>query len=240
MEKLRILLVEDDDALAMGTVYSLRDEGMEVTRADSFAALRSLEKPLADDFDCVLLDVMLPDGDGYQACSWIKENSHIPVIFLTALSDEGNVVHGLNMGGDDYVTKPFRIKELTARIRANVRKYMEGGSALPGGKDLKAAASEIFCIGEVELDKSSFSVRKSGQPVSLTPSEYRLLLELMEHAGQVLTRGTLIDRLWSVDEAFVDDNTLSVYIRRLREKLDEPGEESCIGTVRGVGYRYNL
>lgn len=240
MERLKVLLVEDDDALAMGTVYSLRDEGMEVTRADSFAALRDLEGTLAEDFDCVLLDVMLPDGDGYQACSWVKEKVQVPVIFLTALSDEGNVVHGLNMGGDDYVTKPFRIKELTARIRANVRKYMESRSVFPGRTGTRAADSGIFCIGGIELDKNSFCVRKSGQPVSLTPSEYRLLLELMEHAGQVLTRGTLIDRLWSVDEEFVDDNTLSVYIRRLREKLDEPGQESCIGTVRGVGYRYNL
>lgn len=240
MERLKVLLVEDDDALAMGTVYSLRDEGMEVIRADSFAALRDLEGTLAEDFDCVLLDVMLPDGDGYQACSWVKEKAQVPVIFLTALSDEGNVVHGLNMGGDDYVTKPFRIKELTARIRANVRKYMESRSVFPGRTDTRAADSGIFCIGGIELDKNSFCVRKSGQPVNLTPSEYRLLLELMEHAGQVLTRGMLIDRLWSVDEAFVDDNTLSVYIRRLREKLDEPGQESCIGTVRGVGYRYNL
>ena len=228
---LQILLVEDDTALAMGTEYSLTEEGMTVTRADSFAAVKELWSQPETRFDCVLLDVMLPDIDGFSVCQWLRgQDKSLPVIFLTALSDEGNIVRGLNQGGDDYVTKPFRIRELVARIHANVRKAGQW----------KAENGNLLTMGSLVIDQDSFTVRKGGQLLNLTPSEYRLFLELVNHAGQVLTRDQLIERLWSVDEAFVDDNTLSVYIRRLREKLGEEDGTSCIKTVRGVGYKCSI
>lgn len=223
---LQILLIEDDTALAMGTEYSLRDEGMSVTCADSFAAVQKLWDCPGTRFDCVLLDVMLPDTDGFKMCQWLKaQDESLPVIFLTALSDEGNIVRGLNLGADDYVTKPFRIKELVARIHANVRKSMH-------------TAGGMLTKGNLVIDRDKFSVYRDGQPLNLTLSEYRLLLELVTHEGQVLTREQLMEHLWSVDEAFVDDNTLSVYIRRLREKLEETDSSSRIKTIRGVGYSW--
>lgn len=225
---LRILLIEDDTALAMGTEYSLTEEGMAVTCADSFAEVQELWARTEIPFDCVLLDVMLPDTDGFSMCQWLKkQDKSLPVIFVTALSDEGNIVRGLNQGGDDYVTKPFRIRELVARIHANVRK----------AKQWKTETDNLLTVGKLVIDQDSFTVQKDGRILNLTPREYRLLVELLTHAGQVMTREHLIEHLWSVDEAFVDDNTLSVYIRRLREKLGEDDSTSYIKTVRGVGYK---
>ena len=225
----RILLVEDDSALAMGTKYSLQSEGMKVFCTCDFVSTQNIFLEEQGEFDLVLLDVMLPDADGYEICAWLKEKKPlIPVIFLTALDDEGNVVHGLEVGGDDYVTKPFRTKELIARIRANIRK----SRAVSTEKD------SAMQSGEFQLDEKNFSLLRSGEPVLLTPSEFKLIRELMVNEGRTLTRDQLIDSLWSVDEAFVDDNTLSVYIRRLREKIDSEGEESRIRTVRGVGYTW--
>lgn len=226
----RILLIEDDMALAMGTKYSLQSEGMEVICACDFASAKKIFKEQRLDFDLVLLDVMLPDADGYEICEWIRENSPaVSIIFLTALDDEGNVVHGLEVGGDDYVTKPFRTKELIARIRANIRKRRKPG-IWRGQNDSQR--------GELLLDDKNFSLFCNDRQILLTPSEYKLVRKLIENEGRTLTREQLIDSLWSVDEAFVDDNTLSVYIRRLREKIDETGEESHIRTVRGVGYTW--
>ncbi len=242
------LLVEDDRALASGTEYALSEEGMQVVCADTFTRVQEILGEDSHRFDCVLLDVMLPDADGYQVCQWIKERwPLLPVLFLTALSDEGNVVRGLNLGGDDYITKPFRMKELVARIHAQIRgsqrrrdmeTLMEG--AVRQGKEKTAEHSGRETVsepeGKLQIDHNQFAVLKMGQRVNLTPSEYRLLSELAAHPGRVLPRQKLIEWLWDVDGAFVDDNTLSVYIRRLREKLSELGEESRIQTMRGVGY----
>lgn len=224
----KILLIEDDKALAMGTKYSLQTEGMQVTEVCDFASAKeAYQKESA--FDLILLDVMLPDGDGYEICQWFKErNPALPIIFLTALDDEGNVVHGLEVGGDDYVTKPFRTKELIARIHANIRKA-----------GCRNDYSVLHC-GGFRLDEHNYALWKDSERIDVTPSEFRLLRELMKHQGQILTREQLIDKLWSVDEAFVDDNTLSVYIRRIREKIDEDGEESQIKTVRGIGYTWRI
>lgn len=225
-QQLTILLVEDDKALAMGTEYSLQDEDIDVLCVDSFSELKEIYPQNKDKFDCALLDVMLPDSDGYQICKWLKEQDVLlPVIFLTALADEGNIVHGLDIGGDDYITKPFHIKELVARIHANVRK----------SKQLQQTP-QVMISKNIKLDRENFCVWKNCQRLELTLSEFRLLSELMTHTGQVMTREQLMERLWSVDEAFVDDNTLSVYIRRLREKLDTQNQQSFIKTIRGVGY----
>lgn len=231
-EKLRILFVEDDHALAMGTEYALEDEGMSVWHVEDFASLQEVYRKQEGQFDLVLLDVMLPDANGYEVFSWLREQGDdIPVIFLTALDDEGNVVRGLSVGASDYVTKPFRMKELIARIRVNVRKngQMETDKqSKDGGRDENG----------LYLDEEQYCLRKKGEQIELTLSEFRLLRELMRHPNQVLTREQLIDKLWSVDEAFIDGNTLSVYIRRIREKIDTENRESYIKTVRGVGYMW--
>ena len=225
-EQIRLLLIEDDEALAMGTEYSLKSEGMEVYRVRTIQEVKRGWMEFSEKIDCILLDVMLPDGDGYQLLDWLTERKNsIPVIFLSALSDEGNVVRGLNQGGADYVTKPFRMKELTARIHANIRM----------GKIGKEQAA-ILTAGQLHIDLERLITRKGDRQIELTPGEFRLLAEFMRHPGVCLTRQQLMN-LWSAEETFMDDNTLSVYIRRLREKID--GEKgSYIQTVRGVGYRF--
>ncbi len=224
---MKILLIEDDKALAMGTEYSLTEEGMQVYHCVDFADAKQTFLTQKGEFSCVLLDIMLPDATGYEICQWLKaRNKNLPIIFLTALSDEGNIVQGLNIGGDDYLTKPFRIKELIARIHANTRKY----------GTIKNNAPMQF--DNIHIDHNNFCVWKNDEKISLTPSEFKLLEELLQHQGQIITREQLMERLWSIDELFVDDNTLSVYIRRLREKIDDNGVESYIKTVRGVGYAW--
>lgn len=231
-EQLRILFVEDDHALAMGTEYALEDEGMSVWHVEDFASLQEVYQEQEGQFDLVLLDVMLPDADGYKVFDWLQgQGDSIPVIFLTALDDEGNVVRGLSAGASDYVTKPFRMKELIARIRANVRK--KGQIEIEKqNKDRDMDGNGLY------LDEERYCLRKNGEQIELTLSEFRLLRELMRHPDQVLTREQLIDKLWSVDEAFIDGNTLSVYIRRIREKIDTENQDSYIKTVRGVGYMW--
>lgn len=227
-EQIKLLLVEDDEALAMGTEYSLKSEGMEVYRVHTIQEVKRRWMELSAKIDCILLDVMLPDGDGYQLLDWLTERKNtIPVIFLSALSDEGNVVRGLNQGGADYVTKPFRMKELIARIHANIRIGRDGR-----GKNT------ILAAGELHLDLERFIARKGDEQMELTPGEFRLLAEFMRHPGVCLTRQQLMN-LWSAEETFMDDNTLSVYIRRLREKIDGE-EDSYIQTVRGMGYRFRI
>lgn len=232
----KILFVEDDEALAMGTSYVLENEGMKVIRvADCQSAQRIWREQGDETFDLVLLDVMLPDGDGFSLCEWMKsECGDIPVIFLTALEDEGNVVHGLQYG-DDYVTKPFRTKELVARILTNIRKYRSWKNEK---KDRLSVSEEgIYQNGDLFLNEKEMLVYRKEERIDLTRSEYRLFQILIHHVGQILTRDQLMEQLWSVDEAFVDDNTLSVYMRRLRQKLGVREGKAYITTIRGVGYR---
>ena len=232
----RILFVEDDEALAMGTSYVLENEGMQVIRVGDCQSAKKIWREQGEEmFDLVLLDVMLPDGDGFSLCEWMKsEYREIPVIFLTALEDEGNVVHGLQYG-DDYVTKPFRTKELVARILANIRKYRVWKTGKKDG--LPASEEGIYQNGELLLNEKEMLAYRRGKRIDLTRSEYRLFQILIHHAGQIMTREQLMEQLWSVDEVFVDDNTLSVYMRRLRQKLGDREEKSYITTIRGVGYR---
>ena len=220
---MKILFVEDDQAIALGLVYSLEKEGYEVIHCVSQkAALGLLE---AQVFDLLLLDVSLPDGDGYTICKQAKHLHDVPVIFLTALDDEVNVVMGLDLGGDDYVTKPFRIKELLSRIKSVLRRYQ---------KD----ALDIVQIQHLEIHNREGKVYREGSEVFLTALEYRLLMVFVNHQGQVLSRSQLLEGIWDVAGDFVNDNTLSVYIKRLREKLEkDAAEPEIIKTIRGRGYR---
>ncbi|MDD6069855.1 MAG: response regulator transcription factor [Clostridiales bacterium] len=221
-----ILLVEDDFALAMGTEYALQSEGYEVFHASTLAEAR---KYIENKPDLILLDVMLPDGTGYDFCNEVRKNGiRIPIIFLTAVAEEANIVQGLEIGADDYVAKPYRVKELLSRIAANIRRY-QCFSITDGAEDAYVFGHHTFLIKE-------FRLLRDGQVIDCTPNELRLLKEMIQHEGQVLTRSQLLERLYDAEDAFVDDNTLSVYMKRLRDKLSEDAE--WIETVRGIGYRF--
>ncbi len=220
----KILLVEDDFALAMGTEYALQSEGYEVVCADTLEKARAL---LKEDLSLILLDVMLPDGNGYSFCKEVRQKGmEVPIIFLTAVSEEANVVQGLELGADDYVAKPYRVKELLSRIAANIRRYKKSNGQ--GGRS--------FVFGKHTFLPDEFRLLLEGKTVECTGSELRLLKELINNEGIVLTRSTLLERLFDTDEVFIDDNTLSVYMNRLRSKLGE--DASYIETVRGIGYRF--
>ena len=220
-----ILLVEDDRAIVMGLTYSLEQEGYQVTvQEDCPSALKILEEQT---FDLCLLDLTLPGGSGYDVCRRVKELGDTPVIFLTAMDDEVNVVMGLDMGADDYITKPFRVRELLSRIRSVLRRARRGGENL-----------HQLIIGSLTVNTQEARVWKRGEEAFLTALEYRLLLTFLNHPGQVLTRSQLLEGIWDVAGDFVNDNTLTVYIKRLREKLeDNPQAPQIIKTVRGVGYK---
>lgn len=221
----KILVVEDDQTIALGIEYSLKQEGFQAEVAHSFLAAKELVQKRA--FDLILLDISLPDGSGFDLCRLIRERSDVPVIFLTARDEEVHVVMGLDMGADDYVTKPFRVRELISRIKSVLRRY---------GK--QSASSPEIRLGDVLIDTGQARVFKKGEEITLTSLEYRLLLTLVNHAGQVLSRKQILEQIWDVAGDFVNDNTLSVYIKRLREKIeDDPHHPKLIHTVRGLGYK---
>lgn len=223
----RILLVEDDLALAMGIEYSLKTEGYIVDVAHDVKTSKALIDQ--NDYDLVILDIMLPDGNGFQLCEYIRADNNTPVIFLTAQDEEVNIVMGLELGGDDYITKPFRIKELLSRIKAVLRRTK-------GIRD-----KGLLISNDIKLSQIENSVYIKEEEVQLTPSEFKLLVNLMKHPRQALSRLKILEDLWDVDGDFIDDNTLSVYIRRLREKIEEDSSNPIyIKTVRGVGYRWDV
>lgn len=221
----RILLVEDDEALAMGIEFTLKDEGYEVYRASKVEEAKELfesEKP-----DLILLDVNLPDGSGYELCKYIRLKSDVPVIFLTALDEEVNVVLGLEIGGDDYITKPFRVRELLSRIKALIR------------RSSKSTSGNILKSGNIVVDSSKAAIWKNGEEVILTAQEYRLLLIFMNKPQVLMKRDEILSELME-GEAFFDTNTLSVYIKRIREKIeDDPKTPEYIVNQRGLGYKWN-
>ena len=218
----RIFLVEDDRAIAKNLVLLLRAEGFTVTHASTQGEVIAVLE--GNKFDLALVDISLPDGNGFTVCTEIKETQGIPVIFLTASGDEASVVTGLNMGADDYITKPFRPRELIARIKTALRKSGRSESA--------------FEISGLHVDTASSIVKKNGSEIFLSALEYRLLLVFINNPKIIITRGRLLDELWDAAGEFVNDNTLTVYIKRLREKIeDDPASPQIILTVRGTGYR---
>ncbi|WP_077212067.1 response regulator transcription factor [Bacillus dakarensis] len=224
---MKILLVEDDRTIASGLEYSLKQEDYVPLLCQNAASATEVIHQKIDEIDLCLFDLNLPDGSGYDLCELVKRRRDIPVIFLTAYDDEVNVVMGLDMGADDYITKPFRIRELVSRIKSVHRRYTR-----------QTQPKNIIEIDNIQINILDGKVYKNGQEIFLTALEYRLFLIFANHIGQVLTRAQLLDRIWDVGGDFVNDNTLTVYIKRLREKLeDNPQNPTLIKTIRGMGYK---
>lgn len=220
---MRIFVLEDDEAIGIGLSYTLESEKYEVTLVKTVSeAKKTVEN---EEFDLYILDLTLPDGNGYEVCSLIKSKGDLLVIFLTAYDDEINVVTGFELGADDYISKPFRVRELLARVKSVLRRYS------------KDNADGIVKIGELSVNTAEARVLLRGEEVILTAMEYRLLLSFVNNRGTVLTRRKLLEEIWDVDGDFVNDNTLTVYIKRLRDKIEnDPNDPQYIKTVRGMGY----
>lgn len=217
-----VFVVEDDEIIQDSLRYSLVQAGYAVTTAGSVReALGCLER--GEPFDLCLLDIRLPDGSGFQVCDAIRARGSTPILFLTACDDEVNTVRALETGGDDYIPKPFRVRELLARMGAVLRRSTPGQ---PG------AAAPVL-VGANQVDLRTGKVYRNGQEVVLTAMEYKLLLVFLRNRGQLLSRGQILNQLWDAAGDYVNDNTLTVYVKRLREKLGE----GVIQTVRGIGYR---
>ncbi len=218
----KILLVEDDRGIVANLTEFLTAEGYDVKNASGQAA--ALEALESGRFDLVLLDISLSDGNGFAVCSAVKSLYNIPVIFLTASGDEYSTVTGFELGADDYIPKPFRPRELVSRIRNVLR--------LTGG------AGSVIHLRDVEVDTVKGVAAKNGKDLYLSALEYRLLLVFLNNRGAVLTRTQLLEAIWDAAGEFVNDNTLTVYIKRLREKIeDDPQNPAIIKTVRGLGYK---
>lgn len=219
---MNVFLLEDDEAIGIGLKYSLENEGYAVTIATSVkSAFEIINK---EKFALYILDLTLPDGSGYDVCKKIKSIGDFPVIFLTAYDDEVNVVMGLELGADDYISKPFRVKELIARIKSVLRRY-------------NRESKGIINIGNVLINTNKATVFKNGKEVILTAMEYKLFLILLNNRGNILSRNKLLEYIWDVEGDFVNDNTLTVYIKRLRDKIeDDPSAPMIIKTIRGLGY----
>lgn len=222
----RLFFVEDDAALMKGLVFALERQGYEVVCARTLREAESIWEN--ETFDLVILDVSLPDGTGYALCAHIRETSKVPIIFLTAADEETDIIMGLDMGGDDYITKPFKLAVFLSRVNALLRRstaYSENVSLLRSG--------------DITVDPLRRTVMKNGEPVDLTASEYKLLSLFMENPGIVLSSDQILSKLWDHEARYIDNSTLTVYIRRLRMKIeDDPSAPKHIVTVRGVGYKW--
>ena len=222
-----VLVVEDDSIIAEGLKLALTGEGMEVTLASSVAeAYRALEnEEPGKKIDFCLLDMTLPDGNGMDICMKVRETSEMPIIFLTAMDDEIHTVLAFDKGADDYISKPFHIKELIARMKRLMK---------------RTKTSAATCaIGDNLVDITNAKMTRAGEEITLTAMEYKLLLVFINHAGEILDRDQILNILWDDVGSFVNDNTLTVYIKRLRSKLDDE-DGKYIETIRGQGYRLNL
>lgn len=230
------MLLEDDISLVDGLEYALTKEGFAVT------VVRTVQEALncykEHSFDLCILDLTLPDGSGFQVCEKIRENSTVPVIFLTASEEEANVVRGLDMGGDDYVTKPFRLKELISRIRALLRRSMARTQSMDSNKK-NIEEETVLRSGAVHVELLRGSAYLGNTLLELTAMEYKLLCLFLQNKNVLLSRETILSKLWDCNGEFVDDNTLSVYIKRLRSKLEKDEEAvKKLRTICGMGYQW--
>lgn len=218
----QILIVEDNEEIAENLSILLKENGFSIKTISKQSELeKALEK---DKFDLVLLDLILPDGNGYSICTTIKNKMDIPIIILTAMKDEYSIVTGFDVGADDYISKPFKPLELISRIKNQLRRYKKSPS--------------VFKISNIKVDTIKGSVLKNDKEIILSALEYRLLLVFINHQGEIMTRNRLLEEIWDVAGEFVNDNTLTVYIKRLREKIeDAPTNPTIIKTIRGIGYK---
>lgn len=218
----RILIVEDDVDIVENLSILLQDEGYSVFCASSMEqAMKTLR---TENIDLVLLDITLPDGNGYSVCTAMKRQTNAPVIFLTAMADESSIVTGFQLGADDYITKPFKPMELICRVRNALRK---------SGK-----IPSVYQVGDLHIDATKAAVTKAGAEITLSALEYRLLLVFLNHFGETLSRRELLQEIWDVAGDYVNDNTLTVYIKRLRDKIEtDPANPVILKTVRGLGYK---
>ncbi|CEK33928.1 two-component response regulator,Sensory transduction protein regX3,DNA-binding response regulator CreB,Response regulator of citrate/malate metabolism,phosphate regulon transcriptional regulatory protein PhoB,Transcriptional regulatory protein, C terminal [[Clostridium] sordellii] len=224
---INVLMIEDDSTIAFGVKYALEQEGFNI---DICKDLESGRQNINNkEYNIILLDVMLPDGNGYEFCKEIRQTLDTPIIFLTACDEEVNIVTGLDIGGDDYITKPFRVRELISRMNAVLRR-----------KGNNNENKKVVKFGDLSINTLEARVYKKGEEIFLTSVEYKLLLILIQNKNVVLSRTKILEKLWDVTYDFVNDNTLTVYIKRLREKIeDDSTKPKYILTVRGVGYKWD-
>ena len=220
----KILLVEDNDTIVMGLKYLLEKENFEVKTVKNLEETYKIAEK--EKFNLYLLDINLPDGNGFDICSKLKEKEDVPIIFLTARDDEKDIVKGLDIGADDYITKPFRNRELISRINNVLRRY---------GKNDTNQKDNIIKINDIEINTDSAKVMKNGEEIVFTSLEYKILVMLFSNPNVLITRQQILDKIWDIAGNFVNDNTLTVYIKRIREKLDDK-DGKIIKTVRGLGY----
>jgi len=220
----QVLLVEDDPAITQGLTYLLESDGFTVRACSNPAqAYQALDE---HSFILTILDINLPGGTGYQVCREIRRRGNLPVIFLSAMDAEMNVVMGLELGADDYIIKPFRSRELLSRVHSVLRRHKHGAE----GRSIR--------FGDLEIDTAQAKIHRAGQEILLSALEYKLLLVFAGHPGRVYTRAQLLEALWDEAGGFFNDNTLSVYVKRLREKIErDPQNPELIQTVRGMGYK---
>ena len=231
---MKIFLLEDDDAIGMGLKYSLEKEGYEVTHVKSVAEAKKAWK--TKEYDISILDINLPDGSGYDVCKFLKGSEDIPVIFLTAADAEVNVVMGLELGADDYICKPFRVNELMARIKSVLRRAGKGEERAGETSNIEKIGNLSVYTNEAKVTVLNEATGKE-ESIELTALEYRLLLTFLNNRGVVLSRNQLLSDMWDISGDFVNDNTLTVYIKRLRDKIEkDPSDPKIIRTVRGMGY----
>lgn len=233
---MRVLIAEDDPIIVEGLKIALSQDGYEVEAfGDMHSAIEAVKEKVH--FDVCLLDITLPDGDGYQICRAIREKSDVPIIFLTACDDEVHTILAFEHEADDYISKPFRIRELLARMKAVMRR--RGGISAASADAGKNPDEEqkLTEIGRNVLDIRSGRIMRGGEEIFLSAAEYRLLLTFVRNRGQLLTRQQILNSMWDSAGDFVNDNTLTVYVKRLRKKLEQEGDEPVIQTVRGMGYR---
>lgn len=224
----KILLLEDDLSLMDGLSYSLKKQGFELDIARTVKEANDIW--LDGKYDLLILDLSLPDGSGFEICKKVRQISKVPIIFLTASDEEMNIVMGLDMGGDDYITKPFKLGVLTSRINALLRR----------AKDFGVTDTELISNG-IKVLYLQGQAYKNELPLELTAAEYRLLCLLMQNPNRILSKESILEKLWDGDGNYVDDNTLAVYIRRLRMKIEaNPSDPQLLLTVRGMGYKWNV
>ncbi len=224
----RILFVEDDFNLMKGLVFALKKQDYEVSCARTYL---EAEKMWQDGtYDLVILDVSLPDGTGYALCEQIRQSSKVPIMFLTAADEETDIIMGLEMGGDDYITKPFKLAVFLSRVHALLRRSSEYNQS-----------EMVLCSCGITVNLLKHEVQKNNDTLELTASEYKLLCLFMENPDIVLSSEQILSKLWDCNERYIDNSSLTVYIRRLRTKIeDNPSVPQKIVTVRGIGYKWNV